>query len=284
MFFALQDAHTVKLGLPGYPDYNWFAVYDGHGGKFVSQFSAVAAVEKFLETSEWKTTPHTPENLAEGMRKAFLQVDAELLKHPRVASGEDHSGSTAIAALVTPTHIIAANCGDSRAILVRNKQAVALSEDHKPYNPLEEARIVAAGGTVAMRRVNGDLAVSRALGDFVYKHQKSLPPEKQQVSPEPEMKIEVRHPGDEFMVLACDGVWDVMNNQDVADFVHARVNGEGAAATGATDPASSGAAGTITDDMGRLAEALIDDCLEKNSRDNMSAIIVAFAGAPRPSS
>jgi protein phosphatase 1B len=99
--------------------------------------------------------------------------------------GDDHSGSTAITALVTPTHVFVGNCGDSRAILVRGGNAVEMSIDHKPYLPAETARIEAAGGTVAMRRVNGDLAVSRALGDFVYKQGRDIRAEAQQVSAEP---------------------------------------------------------------------------------------------------
>jgi protein phosphatase 1B len=231
-----------------------------------------------------------------------------------VSRGDDHSGSTAITALVTPTHFFIGNCGDSRAILVRAGAAVELSQDHKPYLPAETARIEAAGGTVAMRRVNGDLAVSRALGDFVYKQSRDLIAEKQQVSVEPvsgkskgrkgnrfgkwglggcsatsrsrpatpnltrpslslsppstpplqEIRIVARDPSaDQFLVLACDGIWDVLTNDDVAAFVLARTH-EG------------------VDNIGVLAETLIDEGLARNSRDNMSAVIVAMPAAPRP--
>ena len=79
--------------------------------------------------------------------------------------------------------------------------------DHKPYNEAEQRRIEAAGGTVTMRRVNGDLAVSRALGDFTYKHAAHLPPTQQQVSPEPEVHVEVRAgregAGPSLLLLRC---------------------------------------------------------------------------------
>ena len=78
------------------------------------------------------------------------------------------------ASLLTPT-------GDSRSILVRKSGVVALSWDHKPYNEGEKKRIEAACGSVSAKRVNGDLAVSRALGDFSYKQSFSLPAEQQQV-------------------------------------------------------------------------------------------------------
>jgi len=139
-----------------------------------------------------------------------------------------------------------------------------MSHDHKPYLPQETARIEAAGGTVAMRRVNGDLAVSRALGDFTYKQSKNLKPEAQQVSAEPEFIIQERNKDtDQYLVLACDGIWDVMTNQDVATFV-VRKTEDG------------------IDNLGTLAENLIDEGLIRNSRDNMSAIIVGFPAAPHP--
>ena len=75
-----------------------------------------------------------PEDLKVSLRKAFLDLDAELRQMDAVKRGDDHSGSTAITAMVTPTHIIAANCGDSRSILVTASGVKAMSEDHKPYN------------------------------------------------------------------------------------------------------------------------------------------------------
>ena len=182
------------------------------------------------------------------------------LQLPSVMTGDDRSGSTAIAALVTPRHLIVANCGDSRCILVRRGDVVEMSDDHKPYNEGEQRRIVAAGGTVTMRRVNGDLAVSRALGDFVYKHTPTLPPESQQVSAEPEIRVVERSPGlDQYLLLACDGVWDVMTNEEAGGWILSQAAG-------------SSHSFTPTD----LAAGLIDECLQRGSRDNMSAVVVAF--------
>ena len=95
------------------------------------------------------------------------------------------------------------------------------TEDHKPDNPHETERICSAGGTVSMKRVNGDLAVSRALGDFVYKQRKAaegvwFDPEGQQVSCVPEVSIRERDPSMAFVVLCCDGIWDVFSNDEVA--------------------------------------------------------------------
>ncbi len=108
--------------------------------------------------------------------------------------------------MVTPRHVIVANCGDSRSILVRGGTVEEMSYDHKPYNDGEHARIRNAGGSVTMRRVNGDLAVSRALGDFVYKHRRDLRPEEQQVSAEPEIKVVERGAADQVRGAArCGG-------------------------------------------------------------------------------
>lgn len=96
-------------------------------------------------------------------------------------------------------------------------QAVALSIDHKPTQPGERSRIEAAGGTVSqvggVARVNGNLNLSRAIGDLKYKTNERLPPEKQVITAHPDVRIFELTPEDRFFILACDGVWDVMSNQ-----------------------------------------------------------------------
>lgn len=262
---SMEDAHCVRLGIEGCPDYNFLAVFDGHGGHFVSSFSAKNLLRFITDTPEWKRDHRTPKGISEAFKRGFLNLDTQLRQQPVVVSGEDHSGSTAIASFVTPTHLIVANCGDSRCVLIRGGQVVEMSRDHKPYNEEEKRRIERAGGMVAMRRVNGDLAVSRALGDFLYKHKRDMADEDQQVSALPEVIEVERTDADQFLVLACDGIWDVMSNQDVANFILDKVTREGVA------------------DLGVLSEMLLDACLALDSRDNMSCVIVAFKGAPAPS-
>jgi protein phosphatase 2C family protein 2/3 len=120
----------------------------------------------------------------------------------------DPSGCTAVTTLVTDDwRILCGNAGDSRAVLSSNGKAVALSYDHKPTNPEELARIKAAGGFVEFNRVNGSLALSRAIGDFEYKLNKTLSAEQQIVTSNPdieERKLDLAE--DEFFVLACDGM------------------------------------------------------------------------------
>lgn len=86
------------------------------------------------------------------------------------------AGCTATVVLLTPNEIYCANSGDSRTVMSKNKKAVDLSVDHKPNDPEEKRRIMAAQGFVEDNRVNGMLALSRALGDFEYKSNSLLKP------------------------------------------------------------------------------------------------------------
>ena len=126
---------------------------------------------------------------------------------PDLASGADKSGTTAVCAFISNENIYVANCGDSRAVLSRNTVPIFSTVDHKPILPGEKERIQNAGGSVMIQRVNGSLAVSRALGDYDYKNVVELGQCEQLVSPEPEIFCKERDPHDDFMVLACDGVW-----------------------------------------------------------------------------
>jgi len=104
--------------------------------------------------------------------------------------GKSFAGCTATVVIITRTEIICANAGDSRTVLCRSGRAKEMSEDHKPENPGELSRIQRSGGFVEDGRVNGMLALSRALGDFEYKGNTQLPCRDQAVSPFPDVRIE----------------------------------------------------------------------------------------------
>jgi len=164
--------------------------------------------------------------------------------------------------------------GDSRSILISGDAAVPLSFDHKPTNDEEKQRILDAGGSVAMGRVNGDLAVSRAFGDFSYKTAQTLGPRQQMVTVLPEILHRKRDVSrDQFVVLACDGIWDVMSNEDVAAYVLDKIV-KGTAEVGEDGKEKEGKVRDGPVDLGRICEQLIDTCLGLGSRDNMSVIIV----------
>lgn len=112
-----------------------------------------------------------------------------------------------------------------------------------------------------MGRVCGNLAVSRALGDFQYKDRTDLPAEAQKITAAPDMTVITRAHEDEFLILCCDGIWDVMTNEQVRDFVIDHLKG------GFKAP--------------EICERLMDECLYKNSKDNMSVLLVLFTNAPK---
>ncbi|XP_035140578.1 putative protein phosphatase 1N isoform X2 [Callithrix jacchus] len=179
----MEDAHCTWLSLPGLPPgWAFFAILDGHGGARAARFGARHLPGHVLE--ELGPEPGEPEGVREALRRAFLSADERLRSlWPRVETG----GSTAVALLVSPRFLYLAHCGDSRAVLSRAGAVAFSTEDHRPLRPRERERIHAAGGTIRRRRVEGSLAVSRALGDFAYKQAPGRPPELQLVSAEPEV-------------------------------------------------------------------------------------------------
>lgn len=259
----MEDAHSAIIGFPELPEWSFFAVFDGHAGARVSEYTSKNLLGFITDNDDfWGAardarggrTP-TVEGVKSGVRTGFLNLDAKM----RLAN-EDKSGSTVVCALLSPSHIFFGNCGDSRGVLARNGKLEFGTLDHKPTNPAERKRIEGAGGSVMIQRVNGSLAVSRALGDYEYKNSDNLGPCDQLVSPEPDVTVIARDSGDEFLVLACDGVWDVMSNEDVCDFVRYQMQ--------------------LTDNLEEVCNRMIDTCLHKGSRDNMSVIVVALAAAP----
>lgn len=217
----MEDSHTHILNLP---DDNkdakdnkptaWFSVYDGHGGAVVAKHASMY-LHKFIVRR-----PEFPEDIPEALRQGFIEYDSAMYHKEKMA------GSTAVTVLIRDNKLYCANAGDSRGIASRKGQLIALSNDHKPNNPEEMERIYNAGGWVEFNRVNGNLALSRALGDYLFKRNETFPPEKQIVTALPEVKTFDIDEDWEFMVLACDGIWDVLTNQAVLNFVTEMI-GEG---------------------------------------------------------
>uniref|UniRef100_A0A8C9AWE8 Protein phosphatase, Mg2+/Mn2+ dependent 1N (putative) n=1 Tax=Prolemur simus TaxID=1328070 RepID=A0A8C9AWE8_PROSS len=255
----MEDAHCAWLALPGLPPgWAFFSVFDGHGGARAARFGARHLPRHVLEALG--PAPGEPDGVRGALRRAFLNADERLRSlWPRGEPG----GSTAVALLVSPSFLYLAHCGDSRAVLSRAGAVAFSTEDHRPLRPRERERIHDAGGTICRRRIEGSLAVSRALGDFAYKEAPGRPPELQLVSAEPEVAALARQAEDEFVVLASDGVWDAMSGADLAGLVASRLR--------------LGLAPEL------LCAQLLDTCLCKGSLDNMTCILVCFPGAPRPS-
>lgn len=170
------------------------------------------------------------------------------------------AGCTALSVLMTNTQIVVANTGDSRCVLCRGDVAVELSKDHKPGLAEERSRIYAAGGWLEMGRVNGNLNLSRAIGDLVYKSNSSLPPERQVVSGVPDVVIVDITEHDKFLVIGCDGIWESSTSQEIVNFIRDRID--------------------TMETLGEVLEALFEELLSPNPTlfefgcDNMTAILV----------
>lgn len=308
---GMEDDHICMQELLG--SGNWrelalFGVMDGHGGEQVAKFAKRNLARELCECP--LSSPPSTEEISQALTTAFHRID-ELLRDPlvyrtlraltnepvpeavrqmgrqsRLLYNADTVGCTCCMCCITEDHLIVANAGDSRAVLCRGGRAVALSEDHKPNMPRERQRIAAAGGYIeetpssdgSQYRVNGNLNLSRALGDLEYKRDIGRGPEAQIISGTPDVQIVPRTDEDEFVVICCDGVWDVRTNQQVVDFIR-----EGLPPAGeATDPDAD--AGV----MMRLLEDLLDACISKDlhatrglGSDNMTAVVVRL---PPPAS
>jgi len=175
-----------------------------------------------------------------------------------------------VVAAVRGRTLYVANAGDSRAIISRRGKAIPLSTDHKPALAGELDRIHKAGGFVTPQgRINGNLNLSRALGDLKYKGNTGRGRHEQIITAQPDVTAHVVEKGDEFLVLACDGVWDCMSNQQVVDFVRERMR---------------------TTALSDICEQILDHCIADDPKttggiggDNMTIIIASLSaksGAP----
>lgn len=188
--------------------------------------------ESFEYMNEWKKYYYNKDRIPGDRPRPSQQVEPASVRHASDAHQcnlREHAvqaGCTAVVVLRVGDLLYCANAGDSRAVLCRGDGKVhALSEDHKPTSITELGRIEKAGGFVnANGRVNGNLNLSRSLGDMKYKQVPNLLPKDQMITAEPDITVTEVKPTDRFFVLACDGVWDVLSNQEICDFISTRLD------------------------------------------------------------
>jgi len=218
-----------------------------------------------LKTNQPTTTPNSlvlyrGPGSDDELKQVFSEGDSRFCTLP------DHriqAGCTSIVALLCGEQLYVANAGDSRGVLCRNGQAIPMSFDHKPTSKIEYTRIREAGGFVnSVGRVNGNLNLSRAIGDLKYKQVENVSVEQQIITAEPDIEKFLITDDDEFFVLACDGVWDCMTNEQIVEFIKQRIN---------------------TKSVHEIVEEILDRCLADDVRritgigtDNMTCIIVKF--------
>jgi len=234
---TMEDEIIIAGQLKG-RETDYLAVFDGHGGRDAAMFASKHLHPILVEKLESGMPPQ------QSLSEAFLSVQMRMREES--VSG----GCTAIVALLIGETCYVANAGDSRAVFMQGDQVRRISTDHKPDVPSEKERITQAGGTVTqipmargtkiIARVNGVLSVSRALGDL------TLQP---YVSAEPEIQTFRLCSTETTLVLACDGLWDVVSDEEALEMTKEALN------------------------VKEAAVKLVEASLERMSMDNISVVV-----------
>jgi len=235
---SMEDFYETRIdGVDG-EIVGLFGVFDGHGGaraaEYVKQnlFSNLISHPKFISDTK------------SAIADAYNHTDSEFLKSENNQNRD--AGSTASTAILVGDRLLVANVGDSRAVICRGGNAIAVSRDHKPDQTDERQRIEDAGGFVMWAgtwRVGGVLAVSRAFGDRLLK---------QYVVADPEIQEERVDSSLEFLILASDGLWDVVTNEEAVAIVKPIQEPEDA------------------------AKRLMQEAYQRGSGDNITIVVVRF--------
>ena len=218
---------------------HFFALFDGHAGGRCSKFLSTALADVLAEDPSFYT------NLGMALKRSFHTANEQFLKVADRLRFQD--GSTGICVILRNGKLTIANVGDCRAVLVSAGKAMQLSKDQKPTHPEEQKRIASLGGSVVycmgVARVNGVLAVSRAFGNRTLRSV---------IRPDAEISIRDLQKDDDYLVIASDGLWDILRNKDVSDICYAQ-----------------GAQGAQ-----HLADELVQTAIARGSMDNVTCVVV----------
>jgi len=251
---AMEDTHTIAMPVSDkHPNISLFAVFDGHAGDKASLY-----LEKEVHLRIGELDDPTDADL---LTQAMVDIDKEFLSR----ENDRDDGSTCVFAILQSSEtkdeevvshdLTVVNVGDSRVIIIRaDGTCVPMTVDHKPETPDEKQRISDAGGTVQMNRVDGQLAMSRAIGDWQYKQDSDLPLSEQKVIAVPDVTKEKFYEGDSLLVC-CDGIVEQMSNEDAATIVHENLP-------------------KYRDDPAEILCILFEQSLKNGSKDNHSALLI----------
>uniref|UniRef100_A0A0D6R6L6 protein-serine/threonine phosphatase n=1 Tax=Araucaria cunninghamii TaxID=56994 RepID=A0A0D6R6L6_ARACU len=235
---TMEDFYDARIPNINGQRVGFFGVFDGHGGSRAAEYLKHHLFENLINHPNFFT------DTKQAISESYQQTDADFLKVESSIYRDD--GSTASTALLVGDQLYVANVGDSRAVISKAGEAIPLSEDHKPNRDDERERIEQAGGNVLWAgtwRVGGVLAVSRAFGNRLLK---------QYVVAEPEIQEAVIDEDMEFLVLASDGLWDVVSNEDAISLVKS------------------------IEDPEIAARKLTETAYAKGSADNITCVVVRF--------
>jgi len=238
---SMEDFYETSISEVDGQMVAFFGVFDGHGGSRTAEY---------LKNNLFKNLSSHPDFIKDtksAIVEAFRQTDADYLNEEK--GQQKDAGSTASTAVLLGDRLLVANVGDSRVVACRAGSAVPLSIDHKPDRSDERQRIEQAGGFIIWAgtwRVGGVLAVSRAFGDKLLKPYVVAEPEIQ------EEKID----GVDFIIIASDGLWNVLSNQDAVSIVQNIKDAEAA------------------------SRKLIQEAYARGSSDNITCVVVRFENTP----
>lgn len=235
---SMEDFYDAKIHKIDDKMVGLFGVFDGHGGSRAADYIQQNLFKNLLEHPKFVTDTKL------AIAETYQSTDQAYLQ----AENNQHrdAGSTASTAVLVEDRLYVANVGDSRAVVCIGGIATPLSSDHKPNRTDERQRIENAGGVVMWSgtwRVGGVLAVSRAFGDRLLKKYVVADPEIQEENITEEV---------EFLLLASDGLWDVVSNQDAVTMVK------------------------DVQDAEEAAKRLTDEAYKKGSADNITCVVIRF--------
>ncbi|CAI0434857.1 unnamed protein product [Linum tenue] len=228
----------------------FYGVFDGHGGTDAALFVRNNILRYIVDDFQF------PMCVEKAIKSAFVRADYAFADD---SSLDISSGTTALTALMLGRTLIIANAGDCRAVLGRRGRAIEMSKDHKPNSTSERLRIEKLGGVIYDGYLNGQLSVSRALGDW---HMKGPKGSACPLSPEPELQETNLSEEDEFLIMGCDGLWDVMSSQCAVTIVRKEL--------------------MLHNDPERCSRELVREALKRNTCDNLTVIVVCFSQDPPP--
>eukprot|EP00475_Leptophrys_vorax_P001784 TRINITY_DN1099_c0_g1_i1.p1 TRINITY_DN1099_c0_g1~~TRINITY_DN1099_c0_g1_i1.p1 ORF type:complete len:440 (-),score=95.21 TRINITY_DN1099_c0_g1_i1:37-1356(-) len=220
----------------------YFGLFDGHSG------TRTAQVCKDRLHGEIAVRFTVAEDFSEALKEGFCTLDDSIIQEV----APDQSGCTAVAVFVTNRHIYIANSGDSRVVLSQAGSAINLTTDHKPELADEKKRIESSGGHVEFQLLGGLLGVSRAFGGYDLETQSKLAG----LTARPDVRKHMITDEDEFIIVACDGLWDVISSEDAIRIVRDNLK--------------------RTNDYNEAAEILLQTALKRQSEDNVTVSVIGF--------
>ena len=287
---SMEDEHICEINILN--EASIFGVFDGHGGYANSGREVAIFVKRHIKEELISLQSFQNEDYRLALIECFLNLDKRLespagrLEIKEIESSiteksllfaststenkANYVGCTACVALITKNKIYVANAGDSRCVLCVNGKSVELSKDHKPDHPDERTRINKAKGYVENNRINGVLNLSRSIGDLEFKKNKDFKQSEQIVTSYPDIREHSIGFDADFLIIACDGIWDCLTSQSACDKFKERI-------TSISKSKEKNLKNT------NIVSEILDNILAKNVTtsggigcDNMTCILVVF--------